>query len=110
MSRARVLDRGHGTSQRHPIMTVADRIRAKLQALQPLHLAIIDESHRHLGHAGARPGGESHFRVEIVAQAFRGQSRLERQRTVYGLLAEELDGTIHALQISARAPDETDRR
>jgi BolA protein len=88
------------------IMTVAERIRAKLQALQPLHLAVIDESHRHLGHAGARPGGESHFRVEIVAEAFHGKSRLERQRTVYGLLAEELEGTIHALQVAARAPDE----
>lgn len=91
-------------------MTTADRIRVKLAPLKPVHLAIIDESHRHAGHAGARPGGETHFRVEIVADAFRGQSRIERHRTIHRLLAEELAETIHALQIVARAPDETTAR
>jgi BolA protein len=87
-------------------MTVAERIRTKLEALQPVRLAVIDDSHRHLGHAGARPAGETHFRVEIVAPGFAGKTRLERQRAVYALLAEEMAERIHALQITALAPDE----
>jgi BolA protein len=86
---------------------MADRIRAKLEAgLAPRRLAIIDESHRHAGHAGAREGGETHFRVEIVADGFAGKTRIERQRTVYALLAEEMTDRVHALQLSTLAPDE----
>jgi len=88
---------------------VAERIRSKLQALDPERLEVIDDSHRHRGHAGARPGGETHFRVEIVAAGFAGKSRLERQRTVYALLAEELAGGVHALQITAFAPNENSK-
>ena len=88
-------------------MTMADRIRAKLEAgLNPVRLAIFDDSHRHQGHGGARPGGETHFRVEVVAAAFTGLSRIERQRRIYALLAEELAGQVHALQLAALAPDE----
>ncbi len=88
-------------------MRVADRIRAKLTAgLEPTRLAIHDESHRHAGHAGARPGGESHFRVEIVAAAFVGESRVARQRRVYALLAEELAGPVHALALTTLSPEE----
>lgn len=88
-------------------MPIAERIRAKLEAaLQPTRLAIADDSHRHAGHAGARPGGESHFRLEIVSAAFAGQSRLMRQRTVYALLAEELAGPVHALQLTTLTPEE----
>lgn len=88
-------------------MRVADRIRAKLtEGLTPTRLAIEDESHRHAGHAGARPGGESHFRVEIVAAAFAGESRVARQRRVYALLAEELAGPIHALALTTLSPEE----
>jgi BolA protein len=88
-------------------MTMADRIRAKLEAgLNPVRLAIFDDSHRHQGHGGARPGGETHFRVEVVAAAFTGLSRIERQRRIYALLAEELAGRVHALQLAALAPDE----
>jgi BolA family transcriptional regulator, general stress-responsive regulator len=88
-------------------MTAAERIRAKLEAgLKPERLDVIDDSHRHAGHAGARPGGETHFRVEIVAAAFAGKSRLERQRAVYAVLAEELAGGVHALQIACFAPGE----
>lgn len=88
-------------------MTIADRIRAKLEnALTPARLAVIDDSHRHAGHVGARPGGESHFRIEIVAAAFAGQSRIARQRQIYALLAEELADQIHALQIIAKTPAE----
>ena len=88
-------------------MSVAATIEAKLRrALAPVRLEIIDESHRHAGHSGARPGGETHFRVEIVAAAFAGLSRVARQRAVYEALAEELAGPVHALSLSARAPDE----
>ncbi|HUZ74977.1 MAG TPA: BolA family protein [Stellaceae bacterium] len=87
-------------------MTAADRIRARLAPLHPVRLAIVDDSHRHRGHAGARPGGETHFRVEIVSPDFAGKTRLERQRSVYRLLAEELAGGVHALQLVTLTPDE----
>lgn len=84
-----------------------DRIREKLAAaLQPVRLEIYDDSHRHRGHAGSRPDGETHFRVEVVAASFAGKSRLERQRAVYAALADELKERVHALQITALAPDE----
>jgi BolA protein len=67
---------------------------------------VVDESHQHAGHAGHRPGGESHFRVYIVAPAFAGKSRLERHRLVNGALAAELAGGVHALAIHAAAPGE----
>lgn len=89
--------------------TIADRIRGKLQTLEPVRLAIFDDSHRHRGHAGARPEGETHFRVEIVATAFAGKSRLERQRAIYALLAEEMAERVHALQIAALTPEEDGR-
>ena len=86
---------------------VADTIRTKLsQGLHPTRLDIIDESHRHAGHAGARPEGESHFQVAIVSSAFAGQSRVARQRLVYGLLAEELRTDIHALSLTTLTPEE----
>lgn len=88
-------------------MKVAAAIETKLRAaLTPTRLAVIDESHLHHGHAGARPGGESHFRVEIVADAFAGLSRVARQRRVYEVLAEELAGPVHALSVIARTPAE----
>lgn len=81
----------------------------KLQAaLAPESLEVIDESAGHQGHAGARPGGETHFRVEIVSQAFAGLSRVERQRLVYRILADELAGPVHALSVAARLPDGED--
>lgn len=88
-------------------MPVADTIREKLTAaLQPTRLTIQDESHRHAGHAGARPGGETHFRVEVVSAAFAGQTRLARQRRIYALLAEEMAGPIHALALTTLTPEE----
>lgn len=87
--------------------SVAETIRRKLEAaFAPRRLAVIDESARHAGHAGARPEGETHFRVEIVADAFAGLGRLERQRRVNAALAAELAGPVHALSIRALAPDE----
>lgn len=88
-------------------MAVADRIREKLTSgLAPLSLEIIDDSHKHAGHAGARPGGESHFTVAVVSGAFEGLSRVERQRLVYRLLEEELAGPVHALALRTIAPSE----
>jgi BolA family transcriptional regulator, general stress-responsive regulator len=88
-------------------MRVHDLITRKLtEAFRPQSLRIVDESHQHEGHAGHRPGGESHFRVYIVAQAFAGKSRLERHRLVNGALAAELAGSVHALAIHAAAPGE----
>ena len=88
-------------------MTVADRIREKLTlGLAPMVLTVVDESHRHAGHAGSRPEGETHFRIEVVAAAFAGQSRLERHRMVNALLAEELAGPVHALALKALTPAE----
>ena len=90
-------------------MAVADVIREKLtQALTPERLHIIDDSHKHAGHAGARPGGESHFTVEIVAAAFEGQNRVQRQRMVYGALEEELEGPVHALALRTLTPAEAE--
>lgn len=86
---------------------VADRIREKLTSgLAPLSLEITDDSHKHAGHAGARPGGESHFTVEVVSGAFEGLGRVERQRLVYRLLEEEMAGPVHALALRTIAPSE----
>ena len=91
-------------------MRVADRIHAKLTAgLQPTRLAIRDESHRHAGHSGARPEGETHFHVDIVSAVFVGESRIARQRRVYALLAEELAGPVHALGLTTLTPEEHGR-
>jgi BolA family transcriptional regulator, general stress-responsive regulator len=88
-------------------MAVVDRIREKLTSeLHPLRLGVTDDSHKHAGHAGARPGGESHFTVEVVSAAFEGMSRVERQRLIYRLLADELAGPVHALALRTIAPSE----
>jgi BolA family transcriptional regulator, general stress-responsive regulator len=91
-------------------MTVADTLRAKLTAaFAPQRLQIVDESHRHAGHAGARPEGETHFNVEIVSAAFAGRSRVDRQRLVYAALAAELRERVHALALKTLTPDEDAR-
>ena len=90
---------------------VEDSIRAKLAAaFSPLELSVEDESARHVGHAGAREGGESHFRVHIVSQEFAGLSRVARQRKVYGLLAGEFAAGLHALALTTLTPDEAKRK
>jgi BolA protein len=92
-------------------VTVAETIRRKLtERLAPTRLDIVDESHRHAGHAGARPEGETHFAVTIAAAAFAGLNRVARQRLVYAILAEELASRVHALSLTTLAPDEPDRR
>lgn len=84
----------------------ADQIRDALEArLQPLRLEVIDDSHLHAGHAGAREG--RHFTVRLTARAFDGRSRVARHRLVYDALRELMPAGVHALAIEARSPDET---
>ena len=81
-------------------------IRERLQAaLSPLELEIVDESHKHAGHAGARDG-RGHFRLRIVATAFSGQPLIRRHQMVYAALAELMQSDIHALAMETRAPEE----
>ncbi len=88
-------------------MSVADTMQRKLtEAFAPIRLTIVDDSHRHAGHAGANPDGESHFSVEIVSQQFTGKGRIDRQRAVHRVLAEELAGRVHALALKTLSPDE----
>lgn len=90
-------------------MTVRDDITQKLtDALHPESLSVVDESHLHEGHAGHRPGGQTHFRVHIVSDAFTGKSRVERHRMIHTILADNLAGTtgIHALALKTEAPGE----
>jgi BolA protein len=90
--------------QRCDLATVRDRItRTLTEAFQPRRLEVVDESDRHKGHAGHRPGGESHFRIRIAAEAFRGKSRLEIHRAINAALADEIAAGLHALAIEARA-------
>jgi BolA family transcriptional regulator, general stress-responsive regulator len=88
-------------------MDVRQTIAKKLaDTFAPTSLKVVDESHQHAGHAGHRPGGETHFRVDVVSEAFRGKSRLERHRMINATLAFELQAGVHALAIHAAAPDE----
>lgn len=88
--------------------TVAARISRKLHdGLTPQSVEVRDESAKHAGHAGARPEGETHFDVRVVSDAFEGLSRLDRQRRVNAILADELAGPVHALSLKLLAPSET---
>jgi BolA protein len=101
------LDRTKALSFRRFVGTISAQIRQKLTAaFSPLVLNVEDESARHAGHAGAPAGGESHFRVEIIAIAFEGLSRVERQRRVYAVLKDEFATGLHALSLSALTPGE----
>lgn len=91
-------------------MTYADRMERKLtEALAPTRLEIEDESHRHLGHAGHDPRGETHFRVTVVSAVFDGKTRVARQRLIYDLLATELAERVHALSLRTLTPAEDAR-
>ncbi len=88
-------------------MRTSEIITEKLtEAFAPQSLRVEDESHRHEGHAGHQPGGQTHFRVYIVAEAFRGKSRIDRHRMINAALARELEGGVHALALQASAPGE----
>ncbi|MFK7791594.1 MAG: BolA family protein [Devosiaceae bacterium] len=89
-------------------MSVQSILEAKLKlAFRPQALDVRDESSQHEGHSGARPGGETHFRVYIVAKAFEGKSRLQMHRMINDVLAEDLADRVHALAIHASASGET---
>ena len=88
-------------------MSTKDVITQKLtNAFAPESLRVEDESHQHEGHAGHRPGGETHFRVYIVSEAFRGKTRVARHRLINDILSAELADRVHALAIHASAPGE----
>jgi BolA family transcriptional regulator, general stress-responsive regulator len=96
-----------GDGRNAAVMSTKDAIMNKLrEAFTPESLDVTDESHLHEGHAGHRPGGETHFRVYIVSPAFEGKSRIERHRMINAALAGELAGSVHALAIKAQAPGE----
>lgn len=91
-------------------MSVKTQIEEKLNAaFRPESLKVVDESHLHAGHAGARPEGETHFRVTLVSASFAGKSRVERHRMVNVTLADELAGPVHALAVHPSAPGEAGR-
>ncbi len=82
------------------------RIEASLrERLAAVHVEIVDESHLHAGHAGARAGG-GHFRALVVSERFEGRSRVECQRIVYAALADEMSAEIHALSMRTMTPDQ----
>ncbi|HEY1781912.1 MAG TPA: BolA family protein [Roseiarcus sp.] len=84
-----------------------ERIVARLTAaLDPVELDVVDESDRHAGHAGAREGGGTHYRVRVVSAQFERRNRVERHRLVYGLLEAEFADGLHALALIAKAPGE----
>ena len=95
------------TGRNAAFMKTRDIIINKLrEAFLPESLDVTDESHLHEGHAGHRPGGETHFRVYIVSPSFEGKSRIERHRMINATLSAELAGSVHALAIHAQAPGE----
>ena len=88
-------------------MRTVDIITKKLtETFAPQSLKVVDESHQHEGHAGHRSGGQTHFRVYIVAELFKGMTRVQRHRLINQTLAGELAGGVHALAIHAAAPGE----
>ena len=88
-------------------MTVAAEIRRRLGALAPLRLELVDESAKHAGHSGAAPGGNTHWKLTIVSAAFAGKPVIARHRMVYAALGDLMQQPIHALQIDARAPEDS---
>jgi BolA family transcriptional regulator, general stress-responsive regulator len=88
-------------------MSLKEWITATLrERLDPTRLVVEDESQQHLGHAGWREGGETHFRIDVVSRAFEGKSRVERHRIVNAALAGAFERGLHALAIQAKAPGE----
>lgn len=86
-------------------MRIAEQIEARLQAaFAPTAMTLVDESARHHGHLGARPGGESHFALMLESASFVGLSRLARHRRVHAALADLLADQVHALALDLRAP------
>jgi len=88
-------------------VNVAEEIARRLQSLSPSRLELEDESARHAGHAGAAPGGNTHWRLRIESPAFAGQSTVARHRMVYAALGDLMRHPIHALSIEAQSPGES---
>ena len=88
-------------------MNVAAEIRSRLAALEPVQLELEDQSEQHRGHAGYQAGGNTHWRLTIVSPRFAGQPVVARHRMVYEALGNLMQNPIHALAITARAPEET---
>ena len=89
-------------------MNIEARIKEKLEAgLEPIRLEVVDESHLHAGHGGAREGGQTHYRIKVASARFSGKGRVERHRMVYALLADEIAGGVHALALQTQAPGES---
>lgn len=92
-------------------MSLRERIISILtKELTPIYLEVTDFSERHRGHAGYGENGESHFDVLIVSDVFSGKSRVDRQKLIYGFLAEELKSQIHALTLKTLTVDEAEKR
>jgi BolA protein len=85
-------------------------MRTRLAALDPVSLELVDESARHAGHAGARPGGNTHWKLKLISMKFSGLSSVARHRLVYAALGDLMHNPIHALAITANTPDETKGR
>ena len=88
-------------------MNVAAEIRSRLAALEPVEIDLEDESERHRGHAGYQAGGKTHWRLTIVSPRFVGKPVVARHRMVYEAIGSLMQNPIHALAITARAPEET---
>jgi len=84
-------------------MNRPEKLRGLLSVFQPVHLEIVDESHLHAGHPGAREGG-GHYKINIVSAQFSGKSSMERHRMIYSAVGEMLKHEIHALNITANTP------
>lgn len=82
-----------------------ERMERRLAVLNPVKLEIVDDSHRHAGHAGARSGG-GHYLLQIISADFSGKSKMARHRMIYSALAEMMERDIHALTIDAKTPGE----
>ena len=91
-------------------MSVESEMRTRLAALDPVSLELVDESARHAGHSGARPGGNTHWKLNLVSMKFSGLSGVARHRLVYQALGDLMHDPIHALAITASTPEETKGR
>ena len=90
-----------------PVESRAARLEAALtEAFAPVVLRVQDDSARHTGHAGAQPGGETHYNVVVVSAKFAGMARVARSRAVHEVLAREFAGGMHALALTLRTPEE----
>jgi BolA family transcriptional regulator, general stress-responsive regulator len=105
-----LIERYHQAVQVEPSMRIAEIESAVRAAINPLSLLVIDESHLHRGHAGARPFGQSHYRLVAVSDAFAGKSRVERQRLVHEALGQALGEAIHALSMTLHSAAEAEHR